>query len=67
MAIHPRSVSYQLGGAMPLDPRACLYNICNMLLFRRKIIRMFGDMQLEDLDAENVLADLFRNWKDKYP
>jgi len=40
-----------------------MYHMCNMLYFREEIIKKFGDIQFDSLDAEEIIEGLWRQVK----
>jgi hypothetical protein len=42
------------------DYERLMYYMCNMLYFRHEIVRKFGDLQFDNLDAETIINDLWQ-------
>ena len=46
------------------DYKISMYYFCNMLYFRELITRKFGDVQLDNLNAEKILCNFWRDVKE---
>jgi hypothetical protein len=45
------------------DKERIMFHMCNMLYFREEIIKKFGDIQFDSLDAEKIIQGLWRQVK----
>lgn len=56
------NLSYELGkDNQDRDAVLMLYYICNIMNIRKQIIKKIGDIQLDNIDAERIIGNLYNN------